>query len=678
MKTLPVALTRGLPPDAVSIPRRILGLAFLIVCLAASLMLVLQHFGAINLPGFGPHSACAAAVSSRWGILLGWPVSFVGFAYFAALAVAWTFTVGSGVSTLIHATVRLAALASIAHLLILSIERWACIYCVVIHASNLVFWIIVERSQRATESAPAAIGTLLAGFVLVSALLNVAISEQARSAAERAWRDSYRSIDIAENESTSPRAIPNAAALATTVPDPDSNSVLVGAEPKADRDGSRGQASVADQRKGQTFRQPFRSGPDQAKVRLVVFYDYQSAQCWRIERDIQNLMRKYGDKMSVTARHYPLCSDCNVSLNSNSHRNACRAALAAEAAGVLKGRDGFWQMHRWLLQRRGNFTDDELKQGLVELGYDDAVQFLATMNSPRVLGGVLADIVEAQSLQIHGVPTVLFNGRKLAGLQSGTGLVEAMLAVANTEHNSPAVSGQPPAANSPIDLSATDTFSERLQQTALAATVRIVNTAGRSVGSGAIITLRDRFVYVLTAYHIVPEIKRVEVQTYSTKSHPEPAGVYSYATVVAKSESADLAVIRFTTPDPMPEPLPMVPLELVPQNLEPQKSSLSVLTVGYDDPKSAPSCIATEVIDTKRVRRTDGDAAVTVWEVAQESAPGRSGGPLIDQRGFVLGIASGIAEGKGYFTHAEEIHRFLQQNGLQGLLAPTQEVSRRE
>lgn len=153
MKALPAALGYALPPDAVSIPRRIVGLVFLLICLASSLIFVLQHFGAISLPGFGPNSGCAAAVSSRWGNLLGWPVSFLGLAYFAALAAAWTFTTGSGVSMLYRATIRLGACASVALLLIMRLEQNVCLYCVVIHISNLVFWIIAERSQRATESA---------------------------------------------------------------------------------------------------------------------------------------------------------------------------------------------------------------------------------------------------------------------------------------------------------------------------------------------------------------------------------------------------------------------------------------------------------------------------------------------------------------------------------------------
>jgi S1-C subfamily serine protease len=48
-------------------------------------------------------------------------------------------------------------------------------------------------------------------------------------------------------------------------------------------------------------------------------------------------------------------------------------------------------------------------------------------------------------------------------------------------------------------------------------------------------------------------------------------------------------------------------------------------------------------------------------------AKGRSGGPLIDQRGFVIGICSGTSDGKGYFTHTHEIHRFLKQNAFDWL-----------
>ena len=87
-------------------------------------------------------------------------------------------------------------------------------------------------------------------------------------------------------------------------------------------------------------RKPYQLGGTQAEQKLVVFYDYQDEKSKQIEREITALLADYGDKVSVTARHYPLCSDCNLWLDSNLHPDACRAAFAAEAAGVMKGDAG--------------------------------------------------------------------------------------------------------------------------------------------------------------------------------------------------------------------------------------------------------------------------------------------------------------------------------------------------
>ena len=40
---------------------------------------------------------------------------------------------------------------------------------------------------------------------------------------------------------------------------------------------------------------------------------------------------------------------------------------------------------------------------------------------------------------------------------------------------------------------------------------------------------------------------------------------------------------------------------------------------------------------------------------------------MVDRQGYLLGIASGVSDGKGYFADAESIQRFLRQNGLKSL-----------
>ena len=310
------------------------------------------------------------------------------------------------------------------------------------------------------------------------------------------------------------------------------------------------------------------------------------------------------------------------------------------------------------------FSDQELAECLDRFGYEEDIeQFLTTMDNPEVVEAVLADIVEARALEIGRSPAVVFNGRQL-GIGSGKGLMESVLAAMRIgERPEPEPSSD--AARSPIDLSFVDLFPPQFQETALASTVRIHSNHGRFIGSGAIVARRDPFVYVLTAYHVAPPAQRVEVHTFSGKTYPQPSGVYEWASVIASSESADLALLRFSTRDPVPEPLRIATLEELPS-----QTPFPVLAIGSDGAGSAPSCVGSEVLSTQRVRRTASSSSVTVWEVAKESTEGWSGGPLVDQGGRLLGVASGNSDGKGYFCHARQIHRFLQQHGLQGLARP--------
>src|ERR1041384_4251791 len=90
------------------------GLASLLVGTAASGMLVLEHFGAMELPGCGHGSPCAQAAASVYGRIPGVkiPTSFVGLAYFAAVLVGWL-GARDGLSAAARWTARLGALISL-------------------------------------------------------------------------------------------------------------------------------------------------------------------------------------------------------------------------------------------------------------------------------------------------------------------------------------------------------------------------------------------------------------------------------------------------------------------------------------------------------------------------------------------------------------------------------------
>lgn len=203
------------------------------------------------------------------------------------------------------------------------------------------------------------------------------------------------------------------------------------------------------------------------------------------------------------------------------------------------------------------------------------------------------------------------------------------------------------------------------------ATVRVVRPAQGSDGSGVIIKQERGFVYVLTAAHLVQGSDKVEVHTFSATSYPRAAAAFRDVEVLAQAREPDLAVLRIRSRDSIPGILPLCPKSLVPA-----ERSFSALTSGCTAGK-APTVLVVTVGDKKRIRRPGERATTLAWEVARGSAKGRSGGPLVDRRGYVLGIASGASDGKGYFAHPQEIHRFLERHALDWLGEARKESSSR-
>jgi S1-C subfamily serine protease len=166
-------------------------------------------------------------------------------------------------------------------------------------------------------------------------------------------------------------------------------------------------------------------------------------------------------------------------------------------------------------------------------------------------------------------------------------------------------------------------------------------------------------VYILTASHLVAGADRLEIAAFSRKSYPRSENVYRSAQVVAQAaDIRDLALVRLATAD---KGLGIVPLCSVAAT--PQGEGFSALAVGCTQGQ-APTCAVNKVLGKRKVRQKVGEQAGYFWEGNAAGAKGRSGGPLIDKRGYVVGICSGTSDGKSYFTHPDEIHRFLKQHAF--------------
>ncbi len=205
-------------------------------------------------------------------------------------------------------------------------------------------------------------------------------------------------------------------------------------------------------------------------------------------------------------------------------------------------------------------------------------------------------------------------------------------------------------------------FPAELQVRALAGTVRVYNPLKKTQGSGVIVGRTGGFVYILTAHHIVTGADGVEITVFTEKSDPKAHKVYRGARVIAKAADArDLALVRLQADD---KTLSIV--RICPRGATPKADGFPALALGCSADQGA-TAVVYDALSKKKIRRKADTESAYFWESAGAVVKGRSGGPLIDQRGFVIGICSGANDGKGYYTHTEEIHRFLKQNAFDWL-----------
>ncbi len=374
-----------------------LGCAWLILSIAAALILAGKHLEIIQAPGCGTGGGWEQAVASVWAKipLIGWPVSFLGLAYFVALTWAWTSARrAGGLPKRTKFLVRLGAVLSVMFAAAMIGGGYLCWSCLAVHFGNLGFLVTMELAPVGAASTRRSLAWVTGAFVAVTVVEIGALTFVDRAVSQQQAQSTQRIIDTPQDER------------------------LTG------------------------FTGRYLLGAVAAPIRMVVISDYQCPDCRKIEFELTEIMSQRDD-VSLSAKHFPFCTDCNRHLPRNMHTNACWAARAAEAAGILRGNDGFWQMHRWLFDRQGSFTNEHFRDELIGMGYDPH-EFKTVMEGPETLKLVQADIEETMALGIFQTPMIFINGVEMKGWQRPGALAQAVQAVAaSNPPTATAVNDQP-------------------------------------------------------------------------------------------------------------------------------------------------------------------------------------------------------------------------------------------
>ncbi|MEV5507147.1 DsbA family protein [Streptomyces orinoci] len=153
---------------------------------------------------------------------------------------------------------------------------------------------------------------------------------------------------------------------------------------------------------------------------LDVWCELQCPDCRTALDDLRALRARYGDRLEIQLRHFPL----------EKHKHAYAAAQAAEEAAV-QGRA--WPYVEAVLARAeelGERGEPLLTEVARELGLD-AEELDTALIDGRHLLVVDADQAEGRAIGVTGTPTYVIGGERLDGGRSQEGLRERIEEIAD-------------------------------------------------------------------------------------------------------------------------------------------------------------------------------------------------------------------------------------------------------
>jgi protein-disulfide isomerase len=143
-------------------------------------------------------------------------------------------------------------------------------------------------------------------------------------------------------------------------------------------------------------------GNPNARVTVVEFSDFQCPYCRGFAPIMKQLEQKYGDKIHIVYRQYPIAS---------LHPFAFKAA---EASLCANEQGKFWELHDLMFAEQQKLAVADLKEKARRLGMDQR-KFDGCLDSGRHVERIQNDLKEGARVGVTGTPAVYINGVVLDG-----------------------------------------------------------------------------------------------------------------------------------------------------------------------------------------------------------------------------------------------------------------------
>ncbi len=145
------------------------------------------------------------------------------------------------------------------------------------------------------------------------------------------------------------------------------------------------------------------TGGENAKVTIIEFSDFQCPFCGRAAKTVNDVKKKYGNKIKLAFKHFPLPM----------HKDAGPAAEASMCV-YEQGKDKFWKFHDIAFANQDKLSADDLAKHAKAAGADEK-KFKECFDAHKFADAVKKDQAYGEKLGVRSTPTFFINGQLLSG-----------------------------------------------------------------------------------------------------------------------------------------------------------------------------------------------------------------------------------------------------------------------
>jgi protein-disulfide isomerase len=153
-------------------------------------------------------------------------------------------------------------------------------------------------------------------------------------------------------------------------------------------------------------------GPEDAKVTLIEFADFECPSCRQLDLVLRELLPRHPE-VRLVFKHYPL---------TDIHPWAMTAAIASQCA-YQQNPAAFWKIHDAIFDAQDTISpsnaQDKLQALATQIGLNPEA-YKACMINPETANQVKKTIEEGHTLTITATPTTFVNNRRVVGPDNST------------------------------------------------------------------------------------------------------------------------------------------------------------------------------------------------------------------------------------------------------------------